>query len=108
MMPESAEHAVLGFRGQAIKQVGPRLIRLGQRQRAIAGSADVISRNHCPSPTPVMFNPPSTLPALTFEASHAAGSGSVRSVTPLSQRADATRVERACVIELTLLGLSIS
>jgi hypothetical protein len=97
-MPESAEHAVLGFRGQAIKQVGPRLIRLGQRQRAIAGSADVISRNHCPSP--------SALPALTFEDSHAAGSGSVRSVTPLSQRADATRVERACVIELTLLGLS--
>ena len=86
----------------------PRLIRLGQRQRAIAGSADVISRNHCPSPTRVMFNPPSALPALTFEASHAAGSGSVRSVTPLSQRADATRVERACVIELTLLGLSIS
>jgi len=53
-----------------------------------------------------MFNPPSALPALTFEDSHAAGSGSVRSVTPLSQRAEATRVERACVIELTLLGLS--
>jgi len=106
MMPESAEHAVLGFRGQAIKQVGPRLIRLGQRQRAIAGSADVISRNHCPSPTRVIFNPPSALPALTFEASHAAGSGSVRSVTPLSQRADATGVERGCVIVLTLLGLS--
>src|SRR5258708_8176480 len=101
MMPESAEHAVLGFRGQAIKQVGPRLIRLGQRQRAIAGSADMISRNHCPSPTRVMFNPPSALPALTFGASHAAGGGSVRSVTPLSQRADATRVERACVIVLT-------
>jgi hypothetical protein len=64
----------------------------------------VISRNHCPSPTRVMFNPPSALPALTFEASHAAGSGSVRSVTPQSQWADATRVERACVIELTLLG----
>jgi hypothetical protein len=102
-MPESAEHAVLGFRGQAIKQVCPRLIRLGQRQRAIAGSADVISRNHCPSPTRVMFNPPSALPALTFEASHAAGSGSVRSVTPLSLRADATLVDRACVIVLTLL-----
>jgi hypothetical protein len=66
----------------------------------------VISRNHCPSPTRVMFNPPSALPALTFEASHAVGSGSVRSVTPLSQRADATRVERGCVIVLTLLGLS--
>jgi len=54
-----------------------------------------------------MFNPPSALPALTFGASHAAGSGSVRSVTPLSQRADATRVERACVIVLTLLGRSM-
>jgi len=30
----------------------------------------------------------------------------VRSVTPLSQRADAIRVERGCVIVLTLLGLS--
>ena len=33
MMPESAEHTVLGFRGQAIKQVGPRLIRLGAPAR---------------------------------------------------------------------------
>jgi hypothetical protein len=47
----------------------------------------VISRNHSPSPTRVTFNPPSALPALTFEASHAAGSGSVMSVTPLSLQA---------------------
>ena len=31
--------------------------------------------------------------------------GMGQSVTPLSQRADATPVERACVIVLTLLGL---
>jgi hypothetical protein len=106
MMLECAEYAMLGFRGQAIKKVGSRRIRLGQRQRAIAGSADVISRNHCASPTRVLFNAPSALPALTFDTSHAAGSGSVRSVTPLSQRADATRVERDCVIALTLQPLS--
>jgi hypothetical protein len=46
-------------------------------------------------------------PSADVRGSHAVGSGSVRSVTPLSQRADATRVERACVIVLTLLGLSM-
>jgi hypothetical protein len=49
-MPDGAEHAVLGFSGQAVEQIGPSLILLGQRERAIACGAYVISRDHRSSP----------------------------------------------------------
>src|ERR1700744_1400943 len=49
-MPDGAEHAVLGFSGQTIKQVRPGLIRLGQRERAIARGAYVVSRDYRASP----------------------------------------------------------
>jgi hypothetical protein len=49
-MSDSAEDAAFCFLGEAIKQVGPGLVLLGQRQRAIAGGADVVLRDHSPSP----------------------------------------------------------
>src|SRR5690348_1766645 len=43
-MPDGAEHAVLSLLGQTVEQIGPGLILLGQRERAIACSAYVVLR----------------------------------------------------------------
>jgi hypothetical protein len=94
-MPDGAKHAVLGFPGKTVKQVGPGLILLGQRERAIACSAYVVSRDHRPSPARqtrrslALRRRERSSRSVSDEASRAAWGATVTSVTPDRKRSAA-------------------